>query len=585
MPVGFRGVTLIAPGVASYIDDSLAAAPVSAAPTAMGIVGVAERGEPNVAIAFTDASTAYAAYGYGTDSAPLVRGIVRALAAGAGTVYGVRIGTPKAFTAKIAGDSGTPIQLTSKEWGKAVKPWTIQIKAGSNVATKTGSKAIVLTTHDGLDRQYVADNIYKEYLHIISTGAAGTCTIDDEMVSLQQGTLTAKEYKFDDFPRLGNLIAAILADGQFSVELARGATSSLETRFLDAQTSSYTVNASTGAKTVLTGTTRAVFDTLSTGLFRALVSPTWVSNYVLTIGTYKFKYEITDDGVTSDKSMENSFVDPAITESDWSAGFGALADVTLSVIVPMTGDDVNISHGVEHVKSLSGPEYSRERLLIVGGPDGQSMHDAISLAESFNDKRVVVCWPGIQDYGRSGDLQVLAPYYLAAQIGGMLTSQPDPSVPLTNKTVAVPALEFIPTPSDVNELINGGVLTLKTDTQRGIVVAQSLTTWTGDLAYARREISTVRAADRTVRAVRDAIQQYIGGKSTPQIFSQISQKVRETLQFCVTQGWIVADPTNPALYPAYSNISIRAQGDAYYVDFTISPVRPLNYILITAYVN
>lgn len=585
MPVGFRGVTLIAPGVASYIDDSLASAPVTAAPTAMGIVGVAERGEPNVAVSFTDASTAYAYYGLGTDNAPLVRGIVRALAAGAGTVYGVRIGSAKPFEARITGATGNPIVAYSREWGKAVKPWTIQIANASNYATKPGKK-IILTTHDGLERQYTVDKIYKEYISVISaTSDSGTFAVDNQKITITIGTNPAKEYTFIDYPKLGNLIAAVHNDGVCSIELAKGATSSLETRFLDAPSTPYTINPSNGAVTTIQANTKAVFDVLNTGLLRALVRPVWESNYVLTNGVYGFKYYVTVGGTELDKSNDNTYVDPSITANDWSAGFAKLAEVDVSVVVPMTGDDLFIAHGVEHVRSLSSPEYSKERILVAGGPDNQPMSDAIAMAESFNEKRAVFCWPGIQDYARGGELQIYPPYYLAAQIAGILTSQSDPSEPLTNKSIAVPALEFIPTRDEVDELIMGGVLTLKTDVQRGIIVAQSVTSWTGDLAYARREISTVRAADRTVRAVRESIQQYVGGKSSGTIVGLINQKVKESLENAAAQGWIVTDPTNPSLYPAWKNIVVRPVGDAYYVDFTISPAKPLNYLLITAYVN
>lgn len=730
MPVAFRGVTLVAPGVASYIDDSLATAPVTAAPTAMAVVGKAERGEPAVAVAFRDASSAYAFYGNGSESNPLVDGIVRALNAGAGTVYGVRVGSAKQFIAKLLRSSGSseqyPIKVTSKEWGRLVKTWLIEISDATKSASLLGAKKVILTTHNGIEQQYIVDNIYKAYLNIQSTDSStGSCTISNQAISLQHGqaiatktatngnlvvgteyevaalngtsqvtwnviksgttaagslvagqtyliadlgtltsqtspTLTSafttagwtaaangnasapavghtitvatgqtgsgctgatfttatsftvgtiftaagtgstdtaannnygtvirtdatKSYLFSDYQRLGNLIAAISADGLFTVELARGATSGLLTKHLDASTSSQTIPASSDVTPlVLTGNTRAVFDTLSTGVFRALVSVEWNDNYLLGNAEYRFKYY---DAQNIDRSSDNTIIDPTITTLHWRSAFAALNDVDISVVTAMTGDDLELAEGMEHVKAMAEPDYSSERIFIMGGPINQTSSEAIAMADSFNHKRAVVCWPGIYDYDRNGDLQLLAPYYLAAQIAGTLTSQPDPSVPLTNKSVKIPALEFVPTRTEVDELINGGVLTLKTDSQRGIIVTQSLTTWTGDLAYAKREISTVRAADRTVRAVRLALRGYIGQKSNKQTLGQIGQAVRETLQFATGQGWITDDPTNPGLYPAYSNISIKPVGDAYYVDFTISPVRPLNYILVTAYVN
>lgn len=718
MPVAFRGVTLIAPGVASYIDDSQAMAPVTTAPTAMAVVGVAERGEPSVAVAFRDASTAYAYYGTGTDNAPLVDGIVRALAAGAGTVYGVRVGAAKAFEVELLRDGGSQSSLTvtSKEWGRLVKMWNLEVLDASKVATLPGGKRLILTTHEGAERQYSVDNIYKAYLTIASTSStfSGSCLVSDTSVtltkndilsvktgstgnltvgttykiktlgdttqfvwnrlakntvnagSLSTGTeyyitdlgtasdlgsafsaigwtgttpavgdsftagtngseatgatfiakttfavgssFTAKsdgsidstiggdvpgtvlstgnisEYLFADYPRLGNLIAAVDADGMFTIELARGATSSLFTRYLDASATESTIPAATSGAIplTLTANTRAVYEKLNSGVLGALVSVEWNNNYKIANAEYRFKYFDTQ-GI--DRSSDNSVIDPAISDTSWRAAFAALRDVDVSVVTPMTGDDIYLAEGFEHVKAMSEPDYSSERILVAGGPLSQSKADALSLADSFNHKRVVICWPGIYDYDRNGDLQLFAPYYLAAQVGGVLTSQPDPSIPLTNKNISVPALEFLPSRTDVDELLTGGVMTLRNDTQRGILVPQSLTTWTGDLAYAKREISTVRAADRTVRAVRQELRTYIGQKASRQTLGQIGQAVRETLQFCTAQGWIADDPNNPSAFPAYNNIVIRPVGDAFYVDFTISPVRPMNYITITALVN
>lgn len=117
MSVGFRGVVLSAPGVASYIDDAQATSFLTNTPNAVSIVGIAERGQPNTALAFTDAASAAAIYGNGGTNYPLVDGISRALNAGAGTVYGVRVGAATPGTTNITSGGVNAIELRQTSTG------------------------------------------------------------------------------------------------------------------------------------------------------------------------------------------------------------------------------------------------------------------------------------------------------------------------------------------------------------------------------------------------------------------------------------------------------------------------------------
>lgn len=577
MPVGFRGAVLVAPGVASYIDDSQAAAAVAPSLQSVGVVGEAERGEPNTAIALTDASTAYAVYGSGGTSTPLVDGIVRALAAGAGTVYGVRVAAATQSTATITSSATTAITVKSKEWGTLANTWSIKIGAGS----VSGKKA-TLITHSGIE--YVLDNVQKDLIQIIGvSGTAdhvGSVTVDATKVSLIWNLGTAVDYTFAAYPRITNLIAAINNGGAFLASLTSGASAASRqaTNTLDAMTT-VAVGNSTSIATMLTANGKALVDALNGEITGALVTATFVVNTAaLTNAVFPFTGAVSGFA-TSGTSVGQS------TVGDWANAFTALENIACSVVVPMTADATKQAAAFAHAKSMSLPQNSSERIAIIGGNIGQTVSQVKTLAGAYNDKRAVVVWPGIKDYNSDGDLVTLPPYYLAAQIGGMLSGQTDQAVPMTNKPVSLFGLETIPSRADIDNLLNGGVFTIKSDPNRGFLVVQSLTTWTGDLKFARREISTVRAADQTVRIVREAVVEYIGNKSTTRLLQIIDMKVNAALTFCKSSGLIVDDPANPTLYPAYKDVIVRAVGDAYYIDFSISPAKPLNYLLITAYVN
>ena len=173
-----------------------------------------------------------------------------------------------------------------------------------------------------------------------------------------------------------------------------------------------------------------------------------------------------------------------------------------------------------------------------------------------------------------------APYYLAATIGGTLISQADIAAPLTNSTVGIRGLGTTASPAEIDDLVSNGVFAIKFESGRGFIVAQSLTTWTGDTKFVRREISTVRAADETLKRVRNSVSGFVGRKNNLSILSEIEVTVRGALDSAVQSGLIASTP----LLPAYKDLLVRSIGDAIYVDFSISPSIPANYILITAHI-
>ena len=129
-------------------------------------------------------------------------------------------------------------------------------------------------------------------------------------------------------------------------------------------------------------------------------------------------------------------------------------------------------------------------------------------------------------------------------------------------------------------MISGGVLAVKYEPSRGFVIAQSLTTWTGDMRYVRREISTMRCADIVMKRVRSSIGGFAGSRITSTLISEIRRHVDTVLSYSQDAG-LIAGANG---LPAYKDVNIRVVGDSVYVDFSISPSIPANYILITAHI-
>lgn len=324
-----------------------------------------------------------------------------------------------------------------------------------------------------------------------------------------------------------------------------------------------------GTATTLTANVAELFDALNTSPFSdhfsASKQSAWYSPSVPN-GVFAFS------GATE--------VSP-ITPAHWASALEALENVdNVTMIVPMTASTSIQAAVLSHCQTMSGPSGKKERLAIFGGGTGQSVTDVKQVAATFNDKRAVVVWPGIKELDSDGNLSTWPPFYLAATIAGMLMSQGDPSQPLTARSVVVKGLETIAKPSVIDDLTANGVFAIRYDSGRGFTVAQSLTTWTGDLKFSRREISTVRCADIVMKSVRDSVQFLVGSKLDASLIANITRFVNTSLVYAQQAGLIVGSGTNPA----FKDVLVRAVGDAVYVDFSISPAIPANYLLITAHI-
>ncbi|NDG65737.1 MAG: hypothetical protein EBY23_02230 [Actinobacteria bacterium] len=319
-------------------------------------------------------------------------------------------------------------------------------------------------------------------------------------------------------------------------------------------------------KTYFSANTNALVDALNGSIFGALIEATKVySSSRIDNGVYAF----------------GGAIETPVEPSHWDEALAKLQQLEdLEIIVPMTPNASIQSATLAHCLSMSGPLGKRERFAVFGGGLGQSTADVSTLASQFNDKRAVLVWPGVKDYDESGNVITWAPYFAAATIAGQLAAQADIAEPLTNKSVSVRGLETIPRLNDIDALINAGVLVIRYDSNRGYSVAQSLTTWSGDTRYVRREISTMRSADTVMRRVRASIANIVGSKLTPDLLNTIRARITTQLQLAENGQIIVGS----GQFPAFKDILVRAVGDAIYAEFSISPAIPANYLLITAHI-
>lgn len=357
---------------------------------------------------------------------------------------------------------------------------------------------------------------------------------------------------------------------------ASGWKASLASGMTDLSTPSNRLDLMTETTAGLNGTS-TTFTANVAELFDALMSSPFSDHFTVSKQSAWYSSSVPNGAFPFSGATEVS----PITAAHWAAALEALENVdNVSMIVPMTASASIQAAVLSHCQTMSGPTGKKERIAIFGGGTGQSVTDVKLLASSFNDKRAVVVWPGIKELDSDGNLTTWPPFYLAPTIAGMLMSQGDPSQPLTAKSVVLKGLETIAKPSVIDDLTANGVFAIRYDSGRGFTVAQSLTTWTGDLKFSRREISTVRCADIVMKSVRDSVQFLVGSKLDSSLINNITRFVTTSLTYAQQAGLIVGNANNPA----FKDILVRAVGDAVYVDFSISPAIPANYLLITAHI-
>lgn len=435
--------------------------------------------------------------------------------------------------------------------------WKASLSSGMSDSTMASIKL------DRLDTVYVPTSA-----QISASSAAFTGYITGTVLTVtavSSGAISVGQVLVGDGVVSGTTVTAVGsgtgATGTYTVSVSNtiGAANDLKT---------FTASATSLSKLNLRAVTNAIVEALNGPLLGALVtaslSNSSFSPSAISDKTYTF-------GGASEAEVTPTHWDTAL------AGLQALEDV--EIIVPMTPSSAIQASVLSHCLSMSSATGKRERFMVVGGDKNLSVDAVKSLASKFADKRAVVVWPGIQDYDDKGQLTTWPPTYLAATIGGMLAAQSDVAQPLTAKPVSVRGLETVARLSDLDDLVTNGVLAVRYDSGRGYTITQSLTTWTGDTRYARREISTMRAADATMKLIRNSVQGFIGSKLSDRAIDQIKNRVDQALKQANVAGLIVGTPSNPA----YKDLIVRSVGDAIYVDVSISPAIPINYLLITAH--
>jgi len=175
---------------------------------------------------------------------------------------------------------------------------------------------------------------------------------------------------------------------------------------------------------------------------------------------------------------------------------------------------------------------------------------------------------------------LVAPHGVAAAVAGLIGNLDYYQSPTFKPLRGVAEIEAAYTPSKQRLLLNAGILPLRAQRGRGIIVVKGITT-------SKEQISVIRTTDHAVRLVKAIGDQFIGTLNNATGRSALKEKLTEVLIQMENEGAIVpsTDGTEPAyVVDVYSSQLDFAQGIVR-VDLAVRPVRAIDYIYSTVTVQ
>jgi hypothetical protein len=192
-----------------------------------------------------------------------------------------------------------------------------------------------------------------------------------------------------------------------------------------------------------------------------------------------------------------------------------------------------------------------------------------SEAQALNDDRVVLVAPNmLATDARSGDEVTLPPPYLAAVVGGLLSTLA-PQVSLTNKTVPIDGLGNSYSAANYEKLLQDRVLLVRK--KFGFQIVKGISTDTG----AFKQISVRRIVDYAKAGVRSGADPYIGRLNNARVRAALKATLDGFLSQMVLDEQLVGYQLEVA-----ATRSEEIQGIAR-VTMTLLPTFSIDYIRVT----
>lgn len=171
---------------------------------------------------------------------------------------------------------------------------------------------------------------------------------------------------------------------------------------------------------------------------------------------------------------------------------------------------------------------------------------------------------------------IVAPHGVAGAVAGLISKLNYYESPTFKPISGLAELEKYYTPSQLNQLLNAGIMPVIAQRGKGIMVVKGITT-------SKEQISVMRTTDHSVRLVKGIGDMFIGTLNNQLGRSALKEKLTDVMNRMEAEGAIVpsTDGKQPAfMVDVYSTQLDFAQGIVR-VDLAVRPVRAIDYIYAT----
>jgi hypothetical protein len=469
-------------------------------------------------------------------------------------VYAFRVNDGTRSTLQMKSGSTPILEVKSKDYGVH----TNQIKLWVRDGTAAGSKKITVS-YKGND--VTEDNIIRKSFSVVyaGTGTAPTVAITDTGADLAATGDPAANLSilWDECETLEDLVARINDTGSFVAALI-DVRPNVSTRDLDTIAATPVVSVATFCSNLTAfGETLANMQYIgevkivSTNLF---VVPDNNDSYVYFSGAIAGSY----------------------TVGDWAESLETLEEEDVqSITTPSTDHDVRILVS-NHITSMCQTEKRKERQGIFGLPLNTPLDDAVLAAKELNSEYVsLVMDDAVANNPITGSTERIDAAMVACKLAGMEAAM-GMSNPLTNKQVKVNSFGKKHRVSELNTMIQNGIMPCGINEDGLLVVIRAMTTFQDD-NLGLNERSCVREALYMDRDLRKAYSRRTGTSTEPSV-SEILAVLKNKAREWYTKGYINVSDGGELVF----NASVKFDGDKTYLEYDKFIRTPNNFTFITS---
>jgi hypothetical protein len=467
--------------------------------------------------------------------------------------FRVNKGTRSSITLKSGIDD--IITVKSKDYGVH----TNQIKIWIRDGTAEGSKKI-LVNYKG--NEIVEDNIIRKSISVeyIGEGSAATMAINHDgcVIAATGDTAASMSISWDDCDTLENLAARLNDTGLFMATLI-DERPNIKTSDLDTCAAQ---DIKTGAITFNSDLT-AFCETLSAMQYVGEVRIASTTIFVPPENTDSYKYFSGATGGT-------------YTVQDWVDALAVLEEEDVqNITTPSTDHDVRVLIS-NHITSMCQTEKKKERQGIFGLPKNTPLEDAVAAAKELNSEYVsLVMDDAIASNPMTGATENIDPAMVACKIAGMEAAM-GMSTPLTNKQLKINSFGKKHRVSELNAMIQAGIMPCGINEDGLLVVIRAVTTYQDD-NLGLNERSCVREALYMDRDLRKAYSRRTGTATEPSENEIVATLLRKASQWYVL-GYITKSDSGDLVF----DIKVRFDGDKTYLEYSKYLRAPNNFTFITS---